>query len=277
MPRLSAVVITHNEAARLAACLESLAFADEIVVVDDESADETVAIARRHTDRVIVHRHEGENWDLNKNVGMDAATGDWLLLVDADERVPPETAAALRALIDGEPPHAAYWLPRREWYFGFHPRHAASGAQVLRLFRRGAARFEGAHLHEHPAVTGTIGACAAPLDHHAYETIAAYIDKTNRYTDHEARHLHAKGRRAGWRELVLEPAKLFRYRYVKLKGYKDGLPGLVYCLVTALYPFLQYAKLWELCRSAASQVPSPESQVGTPDLGLGTRDLGLKN
>lgn len=246
MPRLSAVVITYNEASRLAGCLESLAFADEIVVVDDASTDDTVEVARGFTDRVIVHRHEGENWDLNKNVGMEAATGDWVLLIDADERATPELAAALRTLLATDPPHAGYWLPRREWYFGHHARHAASGARVMRLFRRGAARFTGAHLHEHPEVTGTIGFLDAPIDHRAYATIADYVEKTNRYTDHEARHLYAQGRRVSARDLVLEPLKLFRYRYFKLKGYKDGMPGLVYCLATMLYPFLQNLKLWEL-------------------------------
>lgn len=250
MPTLSAVVITYNEAAHIAGCLESLAFADEIVVVDDESSDETVAIARRYTPHVIVHRHEGENWDLNKNVGMQAARGDWVLLVDADERVGPELAAAVREAIAAESAPSGYWLPRREFYFGFHPAHAASGAKVLRLFRRGKARFAGSHLHEHPTVDGPIGELGAPLDHHAYRTISEYVEKTNRYTDHEARHMHAQGKRAGARELVLEPLRLFRYRYWKLGGHRDGLPGLVYCLVTMLYPFLQYAKLWELGRGA---------------------------
>ena len=254
MSRLSAVVITYNEAARIEACLQSLAFADEIVVVDDASSDGTAAIARRYTERVIVHRHEGENWDLNKNVGMAAATGDWCLLVDADERVTPELAAEIGELLAGEPPHAAYWLPRREFYFGRHARHAASSAKVLRLFRRGAAQFGGAHLHEHPAVDGSVGELAAPLDHHAYDTVAAYWHKTQAYTDHEARHLHAAGRRSGLVTVALEPLKLFRYRFWKLGGYKDGVHGLIYCLVTSLYPLLQYWKLYRLGR-AKDRVP----------------------
>lgn len=248
-PRLSAVVITRNEAARVAACLESLAGVDEIVVVDDASTDDTVAVCRRYTPHVLVHPHEGENWDLNKNVGMDAATGDWVLLVDADERATPALLAEIRALLATNPPHAGYWMPRREYYFGYHARHAASSAKVLRLFRRGAARFEGAHLHEHPRVDGSLGELAEPLDHFAYATIADYVAKTNLYTTHEARHLHAQGRRASWRDVLVAPLKLFRYRYWKLKGYKDGMPGLVYCLVTSLYPFLQNAKLWELGRT----------------------------
>lgn len=252
MATLSAVVITYNEAARLEGCLASLAahprLVSEIVVVDDASSDQTVAIARRFTERVLVHPHEGENFDLNKNVGLDAATGDWALLIDADERLTAEGAATLQAFLVGTPAHAAYWLPRREWYFGEWPRHAASGAKVLRLVRRGAARFGGDRLHVHPGIDGPIGELDAPLDHQAYDTVSAYITKTNAYTDHEARVRFAAGERATAREIVGVPLKHFYYRWFKCRGYRDGLPGLVYCLATALYPLLQNMKLWELGR-----------------------------
>jgi glycosyltransferase involved in cell wall biosynthesis len=248
MPTVSAVVITHNEAARVAGCLDSLAFADEIVVVDDASTDDTVAVCRRYTPHVIVHPHEGENFDLNKNVGMDAATGDWVLLVDADERVTSELATEIRRVIAAEPPEAAFWLPRREFYFGRHARHAASSAQVLRLFRRGAARFGGDRLHAHPEVTGAVGTLASPLDHHAYDSLQAYWTKTQAYTDHEARTRFAAGERASLATVVVAPLKLFRYRYWKLKGYKDGMHGLVFSLVTSLYPLLQNWKLHRLGR-----------------------------
>lgn len=252
MPTLTAVIITKDEEAKLPGCLDSLVreprVVGEIVVVDDASTDGTVAVARRYTDKVVVHPHEGENFDLNKNVGMTMATGDWVLLIDADERLTPEGAAALARLLATEPPHAGYWLPRREWYFGHWPRHAAAGAKVLRLFRRGAATFEGARLHAHPRVEGSVGEVEAPLDHLAYDTIAAYVAKTNAYTDHEARVRYAAGERVKPRDLVLEPLKHFRYRYWKSQGYKDGVPGLVYCLATALYPLLQNLKLWELER-----------------------------
>lgn len=248
MPSLSAVVITHNEAARIAGCLESLAFADEIVVVDDASTDDTADIARRYTPHVLIHPHEGENFDLNKNVGMDAATGDWVLLIDADERVTPELAADVRALIATDPAESAFWIPRREFYFGAHARHAASSAQVLRLFRRGAARFVGDRLHEHPEVAGAVGVLSAPLDHLAYDTVGAYLAKTRRYTDHEAAHRFEAGERARLTDVVLEPLKLFRYRYWKLGGYKDGMHGLLYCAVTSLYPLMQNWKLYRLGR-----------------------------
>ncbi|MFN3429118.1 MAG: glycosyltransferase family 2 protein [Candidatus Sericytochromatia bacterium] len=252
MPSLSAVVITHNEASRVAGCLESLAFADEIVVVDDASTDATASVARRYTPRVIVHAHEGENFDLNKNVGMDAATGEWVLLVDADERVTEALASEIRRVIAANPPEAAFWLPRREFYFGRHARHAASSAQVLRLFRRGKARFSGERLHAHPEVSGAIGTLAAPLDHHAYDTLGAYWQKTHAYTDHEARTRFTAGERARLADVALEPAKLFRYRYWKLKGYKDGMHGLVFCLATSLYPLMQNWKLYRLGRGARS-------------------------
>lgn len=255
MASLSAVVITRNEAARLEGCLASLAAHPEvisqIVVVDDASTDGTVAIARRFTRHVQVHPHEGENWDLNKNVGLDQATGDWALLIDADERLTPEGALALAHFLHATTPHAAFWLPRREWYFGHWPRHAASGAKVLRLVRRGAARFGGDRLHAHPEIAGSVGDLDAPLDHRAYDTVAAYVAKTNAYTDHEARVRFAAGERADRHDLLVVPAKHFYYRYFKCRGYKDGLPGLVYCLATALYPLLQAMKLWELAQGTS--------------------------
>lgn len=253
MPTLSAVVITRNEAARVGGCLESLAFADEIVVVDDASTDETVARCREHTDKVFVHPHAGENFDLNKNVGMDAATGDWVLLVDADERVTPELASEIRSVIAQDPLEAAFWLQRREFYFGRHARHAASSAEVLRLFRRGAARFGGERLHAHPTISGSIGRLAAPLDHLAYDSVGAYWRKTQAYTDHEARQRFSADQRATLLDVALEPLKLFRYRFWKLQGYKDGVHGLVYCLVTSLYPLLQTWKLYRLGRSGPPQ------------------------
>lgn len=266
MTTLSAVVITKDEGARLAGCLASLrGHVDEIVVVDDASTDDTVAVARGFTPHVHVHPHEGENWDLNKNVGMDRATGEWVLLIDADERLTPEGAAAIRALLAGTPACAAYWLPRREWYFGHWARHAARGAEVLRLVKRGAACFEGDRLHAHPRVEGAIGRLDAPLDHLAYASVAAYVAKTNAYTDHEAAVRFAAGERAGVRELVVVPLKQFRYRYWRCQGYKDGVPGLVYCLATALYPLLQAMKLWELAqRARAGEAGEAVRPEGTP-------------
>jgi hypothetical protein len=160
-------------------------------------------------------------------------------------------AQALARFLAAPGPHAAYWLPRREWYFGHWPRHAASGAKVLRLVRRGAARFGGDRLHAQPEVAGTVGDLDAPLDHHAYATVAAYVAKTNAYTDHEARVRFAAGERAGRREILGVPLRHFYYRYWKCQGWRDGLPGLVFCLATALYPLLQNLKLWELAQGTS--------------------------
>jgi glycosyltransferase involved in cell wall biosynthesis len=206
-----------------------------------------------------VHEHEGENWDLNKNVGMEAASSDWLLLVDADEMVPPRLADEIMKVIRQPCGHDAYRIPRREMYFGRHAKRASSDSSVLRVFRRGAARFGGEHLHEDPNVTGAIGHLHQFLIHYPYESVKEYVAKTNEYTDHEARYLWRNGQTASVRQIIFEPMKLFRYRYLKLQGYRDGMHGLVYSAVTSLYPFLQYVKLWELQARESSRESNADS------------------
>ena len=250
-PGVSAVIITRNEARKLPGCLESLRRASavkQIVVVDDVSTDDTVALARQGADVVVEHPHTGENWDLNKNVGMALATEPWVLLIDADERLTPEAAAVLDQALRGDLTEAGFWLPREEWYFGRWARHASSDARVLRLFRRGAATFLGDRLHAHPVVQGRIGYLPAPLRHEAYDTLGAYIAKTRAYTDHEARVRWNSGERARLNEVVVASFRHIWYRWVRLQGYRDGWFGFYYVLVTALYPGLERLKLWNLGR-----------------------------
>lgn len=250
-PRVSAVVITRNEARKLPACLQSLrefSVIRQIVVVDDASTDDTRAVAWRYADLVVEHPHVGENWDLNKNVGMALATEPWVLLLDADERLTPTAMAVLRKALQGDTPQSGFWLPREEWYFGRWARHAASDARVLRLFKKGAATFEGERLHAQPSVQGRIGFLPAPLRHEAYDNVVAYIAKTRAYTDHEARMRWAAGERASLMDVFRAPLRHFWYRGVLLRGYRDGWFGFYYAGVTALYPGLERLKLWRLGR-----------------------------
>jgi GT2 family glycosyltransferase len=250
-PTVSAVLTVRNEAARLRGCLEALqssGLVGEIVVVDDGSTDGSAELARRAGARVIVHAHAGENWDLNKNVGMEAARGDWVLLIDADERLAPGAAAAIAQALAEGPTCAAYWLPRQEWYFGRWARHATAGARVLRLVRRGAVRFEGERLHAHPRVTGPVGQLQAPLIHAPYATIGDYVAKTRLYTDHEARVRLSAGERIGLAGVLAAPLRHLWHRGWRQQGWRDGWAGLVFCVVTALYPTRQAWRLWRLGR-----------------------------
>ncbi|MEB3285103.1 MAG: glycosyltransferase [Candidatus Sericytochromatia bacterium] len=249
--RICAVVITRNEARRLPGCLESLRRAPvitQIVVVDDGSSDDTVEVARAVADVVVEHRHTGENWDLNKNVGMALAQEPWVLLIDADERLTEKASQVLAAALRVNAPEAGFWLPRAEWYFGRWARHASSDSRVMRLFRRGAATFSGTRLHAHPEVTGPVGFLPAWLRHEAYVTLSEYIAKTSSYTDHEARVRSEAGERGRFSEIWTSPARHFWYRFIRLRGYRDGWFGLYYSGVTALYPCLERIKLWSLCR-----------------------------
>lgn len=159
---------------------------------------------------------------------------------------------------------AIAWLPRRERHFGAWARHAFSDARVLRLVRPQGVRFAGERLHAHPEVLhgggwspfealpeGAVGQVAAPLEHEAYASVAAYVEKTLRYTAHEARWRFEAGQRIqGGRDLWWPAARYFAHRYLRLGGHRDGLHGLVACLAVALYPLLQQLQLWELQRQA---------------------------
>jgi hypothetical protein len=183
---------------------------------------------------------------------LEAAQSDWVLLIDADERLAPGSAEAIAQALAEGPPCAAYWLPRQEWYFGRWARHATAGARVLRLVRRGAVRFEGERLHAHPHVAGPVGQLAAPLIHEPYATIADYVAKTRLYTDHEARVRLAAGERVGLAGVLAAPLWHLWHRGWRLQGWRDGWAGLMFCVVTALYPTRQAWRLWRLGRRERS-------------------------
>jgi glycosyltransferase involved in cell wall biosynthesis len=240
---LSVVVVTRNEEAKLRACLESVAWADQIVVVDSLSTDATVAIAREFT--AHVHERPWPGYASQKNFGMDQATGDWILVLDADERVTPELRAEIQALLAGPAAHPLYRIPFRNhlggtWlahgglYPDFHPR----------LFRRGAARYGGREIHEALEYSGSKGRLRGAIDHLTYADLAAYVDKVNRYTTLEAEALAAQGHRVRWWHL-LRPLPRFFKLYVRKRGFLDGVPGLASAALLAIYPLLVQAKAAE--------------------------------
>jgi len=238
---LSLCVITRDAAAQLAECLASASFAGEIVVVDSGSRDDTVEIARRFGARIIVREWTG--FGAQKNFAVGQADNDWVLCLDADERVTPELAAAIATAL-AAPRAAAYSMARRNRFLGRWLRHGEGYPDWnTRLFDRRRARWTDDPVHEHVVADGAVARLAGDLLHQSAESLDAYIAKQNRYTTLQAEAMHARGERAGIAQLVLSPLVRFvRFYLVKL-GFLDGVAGFAHIAIGSFASFLKYAKL----------------------------------
>ena len=245
MPKLSVTVITHNEAHDLAAALATVVWADEIVVVDCQSTDDTVAIARRHTDRVVVREWPG--YIDQKNYAASIASHDWILSLDADERVTPALAAEIRRLMAAGPSHAAFRIPRVTWHMGRWVRTTDWYPDYqLRLYDRRTAQWTGRYVHEAVTVRGATGSLTSELQHYAYRDIAEHLETIDRYTTLAALQMHEDGRRAGLLQLAGHPPLAFLRNYLAHGGIRDGAAGFIISALNAYYVLLKFTKLWEL-------------------------------
>jgi glycosyltransferase involved in cell wall biosynthesis len=245
MPRLSAIIITRNEERDLPGCLESLrGVADEIVVVDSGSTDRTREIARRHTDKVFERDWDG--YGPQKQFALEKATGDWVLNLDADERLTPLLAAEIRSYFSkGDPVPNGFKLKFEVHFLGRRLRFGGCAREYhLRLFRRSAARYEGKMIHEGIHVEPPLGYLSGAVRHESYRDFAEYLDKCNRYTGLIAAEKRARGVRfRPWHHLRLPWEFAVRY-FVKL-GFLDGNAGLVYAALSAYYAWLKHVRLME--------------------------------
>ena len=246
---LSACIITLNEADRIEACIDSLAFCAEIVVVDSGSSDATRELAAAKGARVVVHQFAG--YRAQKDFAVQSAQHDWVLCLDADERVSPE----LRDAIEAQRAHAfegaaGYRFARATNYFGAYLRHGnAYPDRVRRLFdrRRGGWRGD-REIHEHVTIDGPVATLAGDLLHDAYRSLDDQLRRLERYASMMAEHMHARGRRARWWNIVLNPWWRFVRGYVLRLGFLDGWRGLVFAYVEANYVRQKFIKLWLLNR-----------------------------
>jgi glycosyltransferase involved in cell wall biosynthesis len=244
---VSVVVVTLNEEERLRPCLESVAWADEIVVVDAESGDKTVQLAREFTDRVVVRPWPG--YAAQKNFGLEQATGDWILSLDADEEVPRELREEVLAALEAGGPHAGYQIPRRNIVWGRWIRHGGLYPDwQLRLFRRGQGRFVTRAVHESVDVAGTVGRLRNPLLHRSYRDVADFLARADRYSTLAAEEWVRSGRPARATDLVLRPAGRFLSMYLARGGFLDGWRGFLLAVLYAYYVFIRSAKIWERAR-----------------------------
>jgi glycosyltransferase involved in cell wall biosynthesis len=241
------VVITRNEESRVGACLASLTWADEIVVVDAESTDRTVEVAREFTGRIVVRPWPG--FAAQKNFAAEQARSSWILSVDADEEVSGELREEIRRVLAGPSPAAGYAVPRRNIFWGRWIRHGGLYPDwQVRLFRRGQGRFVERAVHESVEVAGEVRRLGSPLIHRSYESVGQFLERAHRYSSLAADDLVRGGARVGPLPLVLRPLGRFLAMYLFRGGFLDGTPGLLLAGLYAYYVFIRSAKVWERTR-----------------------------
>jgi glycosyltransferase involved in cell wall biosynthesis len=249
---LSVAIITKNEEANLARTLESVRWADEIVIVDCESTDRTGEIAQSFGAKFFVEKWKG--FGAQKNSAIAKCSSDWVLALDADEEVSRELAQEIRDLLSGSPAQDAWFLPRRNFFLGRWIRHGGYYPdRKLRLFRRGSCQFEERAVHETIRSAGPVGDLRGDLLHHAYPTLDSYIEHMNRYSSLGATQAVARGKTSAGRlaflwNVWLVPAATFKYNYLLRLGFLDGREGFLLHLYHSAYVSWKYAKAWEMAR-----------------------------
>jgi glycosyltransferase involved in cell wall biosynthesis len=247
MPRLSVIVIALNQEANLGPCLETVGFADDLVVVDTGSTDGTLEVARTYTPRVFSSPWLG--FGRTKNYALDQAEGDWVFSLDTDERVPPGLQAEIQAVLAADGPLDGYRVPRKNYFCGRWIRHLGWYPDLtLRLFRRGRGRFRDREVHEEVVVDGAVGNLPTPLEHYSYRSVSEYVSRMDRYARLAAREMAKAGRRPFPGELLARPLFSFLHLYFIRRGFLEGTPGYALAVLMSMYKFLKYYYLREIVR-----------------------------
>lgn len=247
---LSVAIITLNAATQLAACLDSVRFADEVIVVDSGSDDGTQALAERHGAKVIAQDWLG--FGPQKQFAVEQAAHDWVLCLDADERLTPALQASIENALKN-PSTAAFRLARRNRFLGRYLRHGEGYPDwTLRLFDRRQARWSTDAVHEKVDTQCSVGELAGDLLHDSAESLASYLNKQNRYTTLAAEMALAAGKRASFGRIAFSPLVRFIKFYFVRQGFRDGLPGLIHIAIGCFNSFMKYSKMLERQKSDAA-------------------------
>lgn len=247
-PTVTACVVTFNEEANIERCLSSVDWCDEIVVVDSFSTDRTVEMAKRFTDNII--QREWPGFRAQKEFARQQGTGEWSLLIDADEEVSPELKAEILLALQGGQA-VGYTVPRLVFFLGRWIRHGDwYPDRKLRLYRTAAGEVKGIDPHDYVEVEGPVGKLNHPLFHYTYDDIAHHIRTSNTFTSILAREMHQRGKRFSYIDLLFRPGWKFLRGYLFKAGFLDGFAGLAIALVSAFSTCEKYLKLHELQRTA---------------------------
>lgn len=248
---ISAVIIAKNEAHQIERALKSLYWVDEIVVVDDGSTDATASIARKYTDKIVPHSFSGTIADTWQR-GIDAATSHWLLLLDADEEASPKfIEETIKILSHGASKFDGFMFYRNNWFLGKEMKWGGWRHRHMRLYRKKSGVFS-THFHLDIKVKGEVGSIEADVNHYPFKSISQFVDRQNFYSSLLIEDLRDKHGLISLKKvkyhLTVRPLKLFWKSYVKKKGYRDGVHGLVFAILYAFLHFLEWAKYWEKYR-----------------------------
>ncbi len=253
MPDLSVVIITNNEEANLRRCLDSVRFADEIVIVDSGSGDRTLEIATSFGARIYEHPWDG--FGRSKQKAVSYATGNWILSLDADEVLSEILAEEIKGIMKSDSSRDGYYLNRRTNFLGRWIGHSGwYPDSVLRLFRKGKGRFDDAVIHEKVILDGPAGILKGELYHYSYTSLEQYIRKSNRYTTLGAEEVFSRGRKASLWDITARPFMTFIKHFLIKQGFRDGWEGFLISCFSAHAVAVKYAKLRYLWRCREKRV-----------------------
>jgi glycosyltransferase involved in cell wall biosynthesis len=242
---LSVIIITHNEEKNIEACLQSVVWAREIIVVDSQSTDRTVELAKKFTKKIFVKEWMG--YAGAKNFALDNAISEWILWLDADEMVTPELASEIKSIVHHNAnDYTGFEVARRAYFLGKWIKHCGwYPGYVMRLFKREDVRFDDSRVHEKVNIIGTIGRLKHDLLHYTDDTLYHYLEKFNRYTTLAAQDMKQSGKRFSLYDIIVRPPFLFFKMYILRRGFLDGMHGFILSILSANYVFVKYAKLRE--------------------------------
>ncbi len=246
MQALSVVIITYNEQRNIRACLETVRWADEIVVVDCFSTDDTVEICKEYTQKIYQRSWPG--YGLQKNFGIEQASKDWILILDADERVTPELKQEIQAVLNDPSDReiVAYEIPRRNYFFGRWVRWVYQYPDYqFRLFKKGKAWYNSKKLHENLMINGKTGRLKHPLEHYSYYTLSDMLKKQKNYARLMSEEQMISRIRVTGFDLLIRPLSILIKIFILKQGYREGIRGVIISVFASLFTFLKYAKMWE--------------------------------
>ena len=244
---LSVVIITKNEEQNIARCVESVKWADEIIVIDDHSTDRTLEIAARYGAQV--HSLPWQGYGHAKREGVKRARGNWILSIDADEEVSSELAGEIRHILSNGTPYSGFYLPRKTNFLGRWIYHSGWFPDpVLRLFQMKQGDFSEAAVHEKVLLDGNVGILKGDLRHYSDPNLEHYLEKFNRYTTLGAEEAYLKGKKSRWFDIIVRPPVAFIKHYISKQGFRDGFEGFVISVMSAVAVFVKYAKLRHLIK-----------------------------